>query len=321
MDKAIQLLQAGELVVIPTETVYGLAANALNASAVEKIYALKQRPATNPLICHVASIEAMLLYIAPTAKAEIEPLLQKLAPFWPGPLTVVVPKADTIPAIISAGQPSVALRIPNHPLTLSLLSQLNFPLAAPSANRSNYVSPTKPEHVRHEFKSECPYLLDGGSCTVGLESTVLSLIDPGHPIILRPGAITQAQLTQALGIPVAVTKQELSPQTPHQSPGQGTLHYSPKTPLQLLSTFQFETSPYTRIGLIAFSADTGAEYDFAAVEVLSENQNQRMIAARLYDALRSLDAMNLDLILIDSCEPVGIGAAIMDRIQRALTKK
>jgi L-threonylcarbamoyladenylate synthase len=320
MDKAVTLLTNGELVVIPTETVYGLAANALNEKAVQKIFTLKNRPATNPLICHVPSIEKMLPFIDKNSAHEIVPLLEKLKPFWPGSLTVVVPKSFLIPDIISAGHQSVALRIPNHPVTLELLNKIPFPLAAPSANRSNYISPTTSDHVRKEFSDDTPYILEGGTCNVGIESTVLSLLNAKKPIILRPGAITKNQIEGALGIPIETTIQNSVQHVAQISPGQGSIHYAPRTKLKLLSGFDFGANYYERIGLIAFSADKGCEHDFAAIEILSENRNERMIAARLYEALRSLDQMQLDIILIDECEPVGIGAAIMDRINRALTK-
>ena len=316
MDKAITLLLSDELVVIPTETVYGLAANALSENAVKKIFALKNRPATNPLICHVASVDAMKRFIHSDKRAVLMPLLRKLNCFWPGPLTVVVPKDQIVPDITTAQEDSVALRIPNHPDTLALLAKLPFPLAAPSANRSNYISPTTAAHVKNELKDECPYIIDGGACSIGIESTVLSLLDPNHPQILRPGAITAEQLTTALNIKVTSTAGKDS----KHSPGQLDLHYSPKTKLSFLSQFDFSATHFSRIGLIAFNADTAKDEDFAAIEILSENNNHRDISVRLYDAMRKLDAFELDIILIDECEETGIGTAIMDRVKRAITK-
>ena len=318
---AVQLLTNGDLVVIPTETVYGLAADATNPSAVEKIFSLKGRPATNPLICHVATLDQLYGLVDPEKLAAVKPDIEKLAHFWPGALTVIVPKASPlIPDIVTAGTNTVAVRIPNHPLALSLLKKLPFPLAAPSANRSNYISPTSAEHVAAEFKDEAPFILNGGDCEIGLESTVLSLIDFKQPIVVRAGAITKEALTQALGKVVIDSRQVISEIQARTAPGQMPIHYAPNTPLRLLSTFDLSSTYLTRIGLVAFDAAVAKDYDFAAIEILSENRNLRSVAHRLYGALRKLDTFDLELILIDECSPIGIGAAVMDRINRAIKK-
>jgi L-threonylcarbamoyladenylate synthase len=322
INQAATLLRNGKLVAIPTETVYGLAADATNESAVKSIFELKGRPSNNPLICHVASVDSVLNWINPEEKYKYTDSINKLKIFWPGPLTIVVPKHPSINSLVTANGSTVGLRIPNHPLCLQLLEQLDFPIAAPSANRSNYISATKPEHIKEEFKNDCPFILDGGECQTGIESTVLSIVDPEKPLILRLGAITKEQISSALGkeVEINLSSKSSSQTQPNLSPGQLSVHYSPNTKLKLLSKVDLCGHLPSKIGLIAFSNHLASDFDFSAVRVLSSNRNLKEVAIGLYDALRDLDSLNLDLILIDECSSEGIGAAIMDRINRACTK-
>ena len=236
LDECLLSLQAGEIVALPSETVYGLAGNALLDSTVEKIYQLKGRPSTNPLIVHVHGLEQAedLAEINHTARILTEH-------FWPGPLTIILPKKPCIPDRISAGLPSVALRAPAHPLFREVLLGLDFPLAAPSANLSNSTSPTCPQHILDSFGEKAPKVLEGGSCEIGLESTVVSLVDEENIQILRQGPISKEELEEVLGKVVAQpetfenkqSEQSLQSAKPSLSPGTGAVHYAPKTPLYL----------------------------------------------------------------------------------------
>ncbi len=317
----MRLLKAGELVAFPTETVYGLGADATNESAVRKIFEVKGRPSTNPLIVHVADPSAIAKYCDIERSFDpqlISRRLEKLSTLWPGPLSVVLPRKDEIAPSVSAGGDTVAIRIPNHPVALALLSTFGGPLAAPSANPSEYVSPTTAEHVRSGLGSKVQCVLDGGPCAIGLESTVLSLLEQS-PRILRPGAITRAKLeevleTEVLGATDLDEKQEVK-----LSPGLLAKHYAPRTPVRLHSTLPPNTALPGRIGVILFGPH---ELSFVPTEtrILSERGDLEEVAARLFAALRELDALSLDVIIVDTCNPVGLGEAIMDRLLRASAK-
>jgi L-threonylcarbamoyladenylate synthase len=320
IEAAAALLRAGELVAFPTETVYGLGANATDEQAVRAIFAAKGRPANNPLIVHVASFEALLECTDLEGRADaqrIREALERLRPEWPGPLSVVVPRAAHIAPAVSAGGPSVALRIPRHPLALALLEACALPLAAPSANPSNYISPTTAQHVRESLGDAVAYVLDGGPCAVGIESTVLSLLED-EPVILRPGAVTAEQLGARLGRPVRVAPAPNAPAgTPMLSPGQLARHYAPRTRVVLLDRLAEAAPLPARIGAILFEHHRPLPFAPAMQRVLGETGDLEQVAAGLFAALRALDAAGLDLIVVDTCEPVGIGAAIMDRLLRA----
>ena len=224
-------LRDGDIVGVPTETVYGLAADALNPLACQKIFTAKGRPTTDPLIVHIAALDE-LDAIAVTNAAALR-LAQK---FWPGPLTLILPKKSVVPAIVSAGLPSVAVRMPAHALFRRLIRLSGRPLAAPSANPFGYISPTTAEHVRASLGSKINSILDGGPAHIGLESTILDLRDPARPRLLRPGAISREALAAALGRPVAWRRPKAAAPTVAQvAPGLLTRHYSPRTPLVLHS--------------------------------------------------------------------------------------
>jgi L-threonylcarbamoyladenylate synthase len=319
VKQAADLLTEGKLVAFPTETVYGLGADARDAGAVAKIYEAKGRPSHNPLIVHVATIEEIYRYADIDSSwnpSIVKEWLTKLAPIWPGPLSVILPKGKEIAENVCAGGPSVALRIPRHPVALELLRTFKGPIAAPSANPSMYVSPTTAQHVRESLGDRVDFILDGGSCEVGLESTVLSLLTP-TPRVLRPGAITLDTIRHTLGCSVDGPPSTEETQTGDLlSPGLLAKHYSPRTKVRLRTTLlQGENLPQ-RIGALIFS-DWKPTFPTTATKVLSTCGDLKEIAARLFGALRELDQADLDLIVVDTCEPIGLGEAIMDRLVRA----
>jgi L-threonylcarbamoyladenylate synthase len=279
--RAAELLRAGQLVAIPTETVYGLAANALDEAAVRRIFAAKGRPYSSPLIVHVADI-AMARDLA----SEWPPQAEKLAErFWPGPLTIIVPKSDKVPDIVTAGLPSVALRMPAHPVALAVIRAAGIPLAAPSANRFTQLSPTTAQHVREALGDAVALVVDGGPCSVGIESTVISLIGP-VPRILRPGMISQTQVEEVIG-PVESGAGE-------ESPGQHAKHYSPRTRIVI------GESPREGHGVrLEMPADAAA------------------YAELFYGKLHELDQMTYDWIAIELPPDTPEWAGVRDRITRA----
>ncbi len=319
--QAATLLRAGKLVAFPTETVYGLGADATSEGAVAAIFDAKGRPTNNPLIVHVASFEKLLECADLTHSKDADRIrtqLHKLAPLWPGPLSVIVPKASHISSLVSAGGPTVGLRIPRHPLALKLLKACDLPIAAPSANPSMYISPTTAQHVRDSLGDKVSLVLDGGECEIGIESTVLSLME-AIPTILRPGAITQEQLAHALGCPVALRSHQVPEQTrsPLLSPGMLAKHYAPRTKVLLLTAVEDRTALPPAVGAVVFSKATRLPCTPKVLITLSQTGDLREVAAHLFAALRELDTTGLDLILVDTCEPIGLGAAIMDRLLRA----
>lgn len=330
ISRAAELLAEGHLVGMPTETVYGLAANAWNPVAVGRIYAAKSRPSSNPLIVHVASVDRL----ADAMHWPPEPLIQKqldaVLDLWPGPLTVVCNKSDRVPMEVTAGKQTVAVRIPAHPVALKLLSACEFPLAAPSANRSTYISPTRPEHLLGPsgIAEHLSLVLDGGPCCWGLESTIVML--GAQPKLLRPGAISVDELARRFGVSPQSMLNSHTPPTSHEhtqeellSPGMMREHYCPSTRLRLLSIndANVEAPSSLRLGRIAFQPLSSAEAQrYETVITLSDSGNLAEVARGLFAALRTLDAQGLDLICCDTCEPAGLGHAIMDRLNRAAAR-
>jgi len=319
IDKAAALLKSGKLVAFPTETVYGLGADATNEAAVQNIFQAKGRPSSNPLIVHVPSIEQLFKYTDLSKswnQKVVTERIQALQHFWPGPLSVVLPKNPLISGAVSAGGDTVALRIPRHPLALQLLTACGLPVAAPSANPSMYISPTTAQHVHESLGEKAEYILDGGPCEVGLESTVLSLLSE-TPIILRPGAITAEQISKALDC--QVTTPERSPVSeglPLLSPGLLAKHYSPRTKVALLSEVAQRAQIPEKTGAILFS-EQKLPWTVQTQAILSKTGDLEEVAANIFAVLREFDRLNLDLIIVDTCEPIGLGAAIMDRLIRA----
>lgn len=318
--RATELLKAGALVAFPTETVYGLGADATNDLAVAAIFKAKGRPSNNPLIVHTPCFASLCSCIDlsnhPDA-SRIRAHLDALQPLWPGPLSVVVPKAGHISPLVSAGGSTVALRIPAHPLALELLEACEIPLAAPSANPSMYISPTCADHVRQGLGDSVALILDGGPCAVGIESTVLSLVTD-KPTILRPGAVTPEVLETTLGCAVITHSSASSAASSIlASPGMLAKHYAPHTPVMLAHELTKDTHLPTRVGAIVFHQGSLLPFTPVLRLVLSERGELTEVAAHLFAALRELDSAGLDLIVVETCEPRGMGAAIMDRLVRA----
>ena len=316
INEAVKLLLAGDLVGIPTETVYGLAADATSDLAVKKIYLAKGRPSNNPLIIHTYSKDSAAQF-ANLSDPIIRGRFDKVSTLWPGPISIIVPSGPEISLIARAGADTIALRVPNHPVALRILREANRPLAAPSANQSFYVSPTQAIHVEHSLGRNVPLIIDGGTCQIGLESTVID-ITKQKPMILRPGSVTQEILEKLLGESVEqkkITKSEI--ETGILSPGLLAKHYSPRTPLKRIEKFTSNNN-IQNIGVIRFSPETIISgIKPKTLVTISENKDLNEVAAKLYGAIRELDDLNLDLILIDSCSQDGVGRAIMDRIDRA----
>jgi L-threonylcarbamoyladenylate synthase len=316
---AATLLARGKLVAFPTETVYGLGADARNEAAIAKIYAAKGRPSNNPLIVHVATVEDLRRYADISASwnpAVVDEWITKLTPLWPGPLSVILPRGKEIAPNVCAGGPTVALRIPRHPVALDLLCAFKGPVAAPSANPSMYVSPTTAQHVRDSLGDKVDLILDGGSCDVGLESTVLSLLH-GIPRVVRPGAVTLDMLRHTLGCPVEGPLSS-GDSLPSEiiSPGLLAKHYSPRTPVRLRTSLAHGEKLPQKTGVLVFS-HWQPEFTPYVTKVLSQCGDLEEVAARLFGALRELDESGLELIVVDTCEPLGLGEAIMDRLIRA----
>lgn len=305
IQKAKSLLDEGELVAIPTETVYGLAANALDGTAVARIFAVKNRPEFDPLIVHVADLETAQQYVD-----SIPHQAYRLATyFWPGPLTLVLPKKDIIPDIVTSGLDTVALRCPDHILTRQLLQELAYPLAAPSANPFGYVSPTRPEHVAEQLGDHIPYILDGGQCSVGIESTIMGF-ESGEPVIYRLGGLSIEKIESIIG---QVRIQDYSTSKP-KSPGQLTSHYAPKKRLILGNlTELLQTHPASSSGVLSFSTD----FNLPNQIILSPAKNLEEAAKNLFGALRAFDKMDVNIVVAETVPDIGLGRAINDRLRRA----
>ncbi|HZZ42296.1 MAG TPA: L-threonylcarbamoyladenylate synthase [Tepidisphaeraceae bacterium] len=330
ISKAVQTLRAGSLVVFPTETVYGLGADATNSSAIDKIYRAKGRPGTNPLIVHVADATVARRY-ARRWPVEAEKLAQE---FWPGPLTLVVLKQDTIASNVTAGKPTVGLRVPSHPLALELLRGFDGPVAAPSANRSNRVSPTTAEHVNSEIGPSVDIILDGGPCQVGIESTVLDLTGV-KPVILRPGMITQIQIEQIIGTPVQLFTGSVKETEAASSPGQQSLHYAPNA-----AAYRFDRNDMDKVMIWCRARMTESwmiltvgspSGDLAVFQddvtrtakpgihhrVLEMPGNADEYARRLYAVLREIDRLGVGTVWIEMPADRPAWTALRDRLTRA----
>jgi L-threonylcarbamoyladenylate synthase len=319
--QAAELIRAGKLVAFPTETVYGLGADAFNEEAVREIFRIKNRPVFNPLIVHLHSSAQIELVADLSRSPAAQALLNKAASFWPGPLSVVVPKQPLLPLCVTGGLESVAIRVPAHDAAMRLLKECGCPIAAPSANLFSEVSPTTAEHVAESFGDKLGFVLDGGQCEVGLESTVLSLLE-SPPRLLRPGAVTIEQLEAALG-PITRASAHHTELNAPLSPGMLMRHYAPTTPIAFKDEMDMENCAAERVGLLCFSSESSVSdgFDYAAVTSLSIHGDLKLVAARLFAALREMDKLELDLIVVDACAPQGIGLAIMDRLRRAAFRK
>ena len=303
-----ELLKKGEVVAVPTETVYGLAANAFDENAVRKIFELKGRPLYNPLIVHIHQLEQLQ-----ELTSQVPEAAYKLAKtFWPGPLTLILPKNAKVTDLITAGKPTVGIRMPRHGLTIRLLGGLDFPLVAPSANPFTRISPTTAKHVDAYFGDKIGAVLDGGPCQVGLESTIVGF-EEGIPIIYRKGGIAVAQIEAVVGKVKLLTKEEKTP----VAPGMLAKHYAPQTQLILTDDVAGELERHSnkKVGILSFSDDS-----YRAVEkliMLSERKDLQEAAQKLFNALHEMDSLGLDIIIAERMPDEGLGMSINDRLQRA----
>ncbi len=308
IQKAASLLRRGKLVAIPTETVYGLAGNAFNEEAVLSIFETKNRPQFDPLIVHSSSIQWVKEHVA-----EIPQIARILMDeFWPGPMTLVLPKKENIPDLVTSGLDSVAVRVPSHPMTQELLQMLDFPLAAPSANPFGYVSPTTAQHVNDQLGDKIDYILDGGSTTVGLESTIIGF-EEGKPIVYRLGGLSIDVIEESIG-PVEIA---LNQSSDPKAPGMLKSHYAPGKPLyfgnpgELISDFDGK-----RIGFLGFMT----RLEFLPNDrqlILSPHGDLHEAAVNLFAFMREFEKFPVDIILAEQLPEIGLGRAINDRLRRA----
>lgn len=311
IDRAAEIIKRGGIVAFPTETVYGLGADAFNPMAVARIFEVKQRPYFDPLIVHVASHNDLNQLVTEIPSGAMR-LMER---FWPGPLTLVLLKKEEVPEIVTAGNPSIAVRMPRHPIALSLIGASGCPIAAPSANPFGYVSPTTADHVRDQLGNQVDFVLDGGPCEVGVESTIISYVE-GEPKLLRPGGIPLEEVESVVG---KVALGSINNEKP-SAPGMLPKHYAPRTPI-LLDWREEDLACFgnRKVGLLAFH-QIGPFLNFSHVEILSERGDLREAAANLFSAIRRLDNLDLDLILTEPVPETGLGRAIMDRLRRASAK-
>ncbi|MGR3809483.1 L-threonylcarbamoyladenylate synthase [Jiulongibacter sp. NS-SX5] len=305
ISKAIEVLNKGEVIGLPTETVYGLAGNALDPSAVARIFEVKQRPSFDPLIIHTDRLAKAQQWVEEIPS----PLFKLIEYFSPGPLTVLLPRKKVIPDLVTSGLPRVAVRIPSHPLALELLSQLDYPLAAPSANPFGYISPTSAEHVNKQLGGKIEYILDGGPCQVGLESTIVGM-ENDELIVYRKGGLEIENLEGVIG---SVKVQEHSSSNP-SAPGMLKSHYAPNKKVVL--GVPVELNIRNDVGILSFCEIlkvTSRENQF----ILSPSKDLKEAAQNLFAGLRYLDGLDIETIYLELVPEEGIGRAINDRLRRA----
>jgi len=311
-SEAAELLRKGETVALPTETVYGLAADSLSPLAVVKIFEAKGRPRFNPLIIHLPD-RTWLEKIAVLPRPDRQLILKLAEEFWPGPFTMILPKRRIVPEIVTAGLDTVAVRISAHPIFSQIVQAFAKPIAAPSANRFGRVSPTTAQHVLNELKGRISLIVDAGPTQHGIESTIIAIRD-GKIDILRRGPVTSEQLSAFASIDIVTSGKSIS------APGQLPSHYAPKTPLQLIDHARsFSAKSSQRCALLAWNV-TEEDKRFVAIRYLSQHQELHQAAANLFRYLRELDELNVDLIVAERVPWHGLGAAINDRLQRAAAK-
>ena len=307
ISRAIALLEDKDVVGLPTETVYGLCANAFENDAVLKIFEVKNRPSFNPLIIHTDSLDKVKGFV--TELSEKAQLLGET--FWPGPMTLLLPKSDKVGDLVTSGSPLVAVRIPNHPLALELLSKLDYPLAAPSANKFGSISPTNPEAVAQQLGDGVKYILDGGLCEVGIESTIIGF-EGNQAIIYRTGGLSLEEIESVIG---QVKVNQKSHEKPLTS-GMLKSHYAPSTPLhvgnidEMLGSFTGK-----KIGVISYQKDYSTKVESSLV--LSRKGDLHEVAKNLFNYLRLIDEVGLDVILAEYVPNRGLGRGVNDRLQRA----
>ncbi|MBN1498603.1 MAG: threonylcarbamoyl-AMP synthase [Spirochaetes bacterium] len=303
---AAELIKKGGLVAFPTETVYGLGADALNPAAVAKIFEAKKRPFFDPLICHISDIE-MLKKITDGITQQALDLIGK---FWPGPLTLVLPKAECVPALVTSGLPTVAVRMPDHPVALELIKHSGTPIAAPSANPFGYLSPTTAEHVRKALSGEIDYIIDGGKCSIGVESTIISL-ENNKACLLRPGGLEIEEIEKLTG-KLTIAGSDCIPSAPGLLPS----HYAPGAKLILIEENAEIQAPTDKTALLNFGPNRRTN-KFLKVLELSHERNLNEAAVNLFEYLHQLDYLSPDKIYAEKVPQHGLGIAIMNRLQKA----
>ncbi|MBN2436349.1 MAG: threonylcarbamoyl-AMP synthase [Spirochaetes bacterium] len=307
---AAAALRAGKLVIIPTETVYGLAANAIDAEAASSIFSAKKRPFFDPLICHIADYDMLEILTD-----HLSPALKRLTKkFWPGPLTIVTIKSEKVPRIITSGLQTVAIRMPAHPVAISIIKEAGVPLAAPSANLFGKLSPTRPEHTL-DLQQSVHSIIDGGPCEIGVESTIIRELD-GKIVILRPGKITPKQIEETVHMPVITSNETEVPDAPGQLPS----HYAPASPVVLIDEGETPSEATSKSVLLAFRKDRDNS-PFMAATVLSATGSLNQAASQLFDCLHKLDKLSPDTIYVERVPSKGIGIAIMNRLTKAAFNK
>jgi L-threonylcarbamoyladenylate synthase len=312
INLAVQHLNENGIIGFPTETVYGLAGNAFETEPIHKIFEVKKRPTFNPLIVHIKGIEDLK-----QVAIEIPPIAYELAKiFWPGPLTLILKKQPYIPDLVTANQDTVAVRVPNHPVALELLHQLDFPLVAPSANPFTSISPTSAEHVENYFGNQINMVLEGGECSAGIESTIIGF-ENNRVVVYRLGALALEEIEKVSGSVTLLNKKDKKP----IAPGMLLKHYAPKTDFILTRNVQEELDWYSdkKIGLLLYNSFM-PDFERKNQIVLSEESDLKIAASKLYHAMHKLDKMNLDLIIAERLPEYGLGISINDRLERASKK-
>lgn len=313
VTEAADLIRAGKLVSFATETVYGLGANALDPLAVARVFDAKQRPHFDPLIVHLAAAEEVERFtrdVPETARL----LMEK---FWPGPLTLVLPKQDVIPDLVTSGLPRVAIRVPSNEQARDLIRQAGVPIAAPSANLFGCVSPTTAAHVLDGLSGRIDAVLEGGACEIGVESTVVAFDEAGRPVLLRPGGLGVEEIEAVAGPVGLLDPQQHSDDSPQAGPGMLTRHYAPSVPIEIVDDLH-SLPEKTRIGLLQFGPCDRS--GFRVVETLSEGGDLVEAAANFFAGLRSLESAEIDLIVATWFPSTGLGLALNDRLRRAAAR-
>ncbi|OHD64565.1 MAG: threonylcarbamoyl-AMP synthase [Spirochaetes bacterium RBG_13_51_14] len=311
MRKATAIIKSGGIIAFPTETVYGLGADAFNPLAVARIFEAKNRPLFDPLIVHIANL-AQMSQLA----SRVDKRAGRLAGrFWPGPLTLVLPKNELVPDIVTAGLDTVAVRMPDHLIALDLIHRSGTPIAAPSANRFGYISPTKAAHVLEQLGERVDMIIDGGDCTVGVESTIVKL-DGDRNIILRPGGVPIEEIEAMIGPAERVTETEKKPEAPGQFPS----HYSPTVPVQLADNIRDIDFSRPDAGFLLFRKPD-FDVPLERTEILSIDGDLKEAAANLFSALHLLDKMKIRVIVAEPVPENGLGIAIMDRLRKAARRE
>ncbi len=310
IERAAEAIKSGGIVAFPTETVYGLGANGFDAEAVARIFEAKKRPSFNPLIMHISDVQ-QLDDIVRIKNPAAEKLMEN---FWPGPLTLVLEKTEKVPEIVTAGNPTVAVRMPDHKTALELIFKAGMPIAAPSANEFGKLSPTEADHVEEQLGDKVDIILDGGHCDVGIESTILQ-ITPEDIFLLRHGGLPIEEIEELLGRKIEFKKTGVVP----DSPGQLPFHYAPNIPIACIKDVKLSELKGKKIGALFFK-ENSSDFPFEEVKILSPSGNLREAAANLFSFIHELERKDIELILCEKIGGKGLGYAIDDRLTRAVNK-